>query len=327
MNHHLFLDLRKPENERELSNVKRLFEMHSIDWFTRKETPDSLEYRKWLSGDLGDLIVYMQEQSGEFPNCVRYPREEVRADVFSHLWRGDEHPEYYTSSVGLMLAYAIHIGVKRVEIYGVEMASDTEYADQKPAVEWMIGHATGRGIDVVVHPASSLFNTSVYGYEGVPHLVRPRLVELRQHYDKLREEAHQEATQAIEDFNSGKAKDPRLATSTNDLRAVYYGAVSILDTLLQESDIYTSAQRLEEKRDVCRREEERLKGDVNMEKAKAEVYIRQKDMVMGQKTWEHYQDLRAELMAFSGAVQVINKLRDECRLMRPDHTLRLMIVE
>jgi len=327
MNHHWFLDLRKPEAERDLPRVDRLFEMHTPEWFTRKETPDSQEYRRWLGQEHEGLTIYMQQEMDEFPSCVPYPREEVRADLFKHLWRGDQNPEYYTSSVGLMLALAIHMGVKRIEMYGVEMASDTEYADQAPAVEFMMGIANGRGIDIVVHPASRLFNVAVYGYEGVPHLQRPRLETLRAHYEKLREQAHADATKAVEEFNNGTAKDPQEATKANDVRAMYFGAVMILDTLMKEDDVYTSAQRLEEKRDVCMAQEERLKGDVNMQKATAETYIRQKKMDEGRKLWEKYQDTRAELLAHSGARQVIEKLRDECRLRKPVHVLKLMIVE
>ncbi len=327
MNHHWFLQEQLPEDKRDVPRVDRLFELHWPEWFTRKEVPRAVEYRAWLKKE-HTFPIYMLQQMDEFPNCVVYPREEVKRDVFANLWRGDQNEiEYYTSSVGLMIAFAIHLGVERIELYGVEMATDTEYADQKPAGEFMLGLAAGRGIDVVLHPTCTLCNAQVYGYEGVPHILHDRLDALVGHYEQLQRAAEMEAERVTALFNTGREKDHDKALAAIDTKAMYYGAVAVLKTLQKEHDAYVSAQFLEQKMGMYQNEEENWKGLTNMAKAEAELLIKQKARQEAETKWKDYLDKRATMMAHSGATQVIKKLRQECRLMKPEHTLSRMIVE
>jgi hypothetical protein len=327
MNHHVFLQERMEDGKRDLFRCDRLFELHRPEWFTRKEIPDALLYRKWLQ-EPKPFPILMLEKMDEFPSAVDFPRDILKKELFSHLWRGDQNEiEYYTSSVSLMIAYAINLGVERIEFYGVEALSDTEYADQKPCIEFMVGMALGRGIDIVFHPTCALCNAQVYGYEGVPHIVQSRLTLLREQYLKLEKEAEAKAVAAKNAFNTGKEMDGPKAMDAVDWYAMYSGAVKVIEILQSEHDEYISAQFLEEKHNLFKNEEEHFKGKANMAKAEAETLLKQKNQPEAVKAWKDYQDLRASMMSFSGAIQVIKKLREECRLQRPDHHLMKLIVE
>jgi hypothetical protein len=327
MNHHVFLQERMADDKRDIFRCDRLFELHRPEWFTRKEIPDALLYRKWLQ-EKKPFPIYMLEQMDEFPSCIAYPRELIKHDLFKHMWVGEQNErEYYTSSVSLMIAMAIYEKFDRIEFYGVEALTDTEYADQKPCIEFMIGMAMGSGIDVVFHPTCSLCNAQVYGYEGVPHIVHARLDYLLEHYEKLQKEANDRAAKIVDKFNKGKEKDNNKAMDAVDWNHMYGGAVNILKVLQTEHDEYISAQFLEEKHNLYKMEEEQYKGKANMKKAEAEMLLNQGKKEEARPVWNEYQHDRSAMMAFSGAIQVVKKLREECRLMRPDHHLLKLIVE
>jgi len=74
-------------------------------------------------------------------------------------------PEYFTSSVAYALAYAIYKRYKRIELYGVEMETNTEYAHQRPGVAYWCGIAIGRGIVIDFH-SRQFFTSPLYGYDG-----------------------------------------------------------------------------------------------------------------------------------------------------------------
>ena len=88
----------------------------------------------------------------------------------SELFPIDDMPrKYFTSSLAYMIAYAIYKGATDIRLYGVPLVLKEEYLEQKSCVEFWLGVATGKGIEVVVHGRTSLFSTGThagrYGYE------------------------------------------------------------------------------------------------------------------------------------------------------------------
>jgi hypothetical protein len=77
----------------------------------------------------------------------------------------DTFGRYFTSTIGYMLALAI--GRLRLDrLYGIDLASDVEYPQQRPNAEYLIGLARGMGKTVVIAPASALCKAGhLYGYE------------------------------------------------------------------------------------------------------------------------------------------------------------------
>ena len=76
--------------------------------------------------------------------------------------------DYFSNTVDYALALAIYRNFAEIGLYGVNMSNNTEYAYQKPGVEFWIGQAMGRGIKVTNHsPISTILKTRdglLYGY-------------------------------------------------------------------------------------------------------------------------------------------------------------------
>ena len=75
--------------------------------------------------------------------------------------------DYFTNTIDFMLALAIFKGKKEINMYGVNMSHETEYASQKPGVDFWCGYAKGRGIKIKVHGNSAIMRSPddlVYGY-------------------------------------------------------------------------------------------------------------------------------------------------------------------
>ena len=109
------------------------------------------------------IPVYMNEHHEQFPTSVRYPIETMM-DFF-----GEQHLkplDYYTSTVAYMIALAIVEEFTTIAVYGVDMVAGTEYADQKPCVEYYLGVAAGRGITIELPNNTALLTQHHrYGYE------------------------------------------------------------------------------------------------------------------------------------------------------------------
>lgn len=95
-------------------------------------------------------------------NVSIYPFERV----FSEFGR-----KYLTSSCAYMMALAIAEGYERIEVYGVDLAvDDNEYFYQRPCMEYWIGVADGRGIEVVLPDACPVAKSAhLYGVQ--PHKI------------------------------------------------------------------------------------------------------------------------------------------------------------
>jgi hypothetical protein len=133
----------------------RLFEMHDISfvkkYFTR--TTNTFHYDNLINID---KTVYMQDRQEEIKNSIKYPLEEMKS----------LYGEYFTNSVSYMLALAIEEGFDEIQLYGVDMAVNSEYKEQRPSCEYFIGIAKGKGINVVISQKSDLLKSNyLYGYE------------------------------------------------------------------------------------------------------------------------------------------------------------------
>ena len=70
-----------------------------------------------------------------WPQAHPFPRVAIEA----HFGR------YFTSSPAWMLAHAVMEGSKDIEIYGIHLATEHEYIDQRPNFEFLIGCILGSG--------------------------------------------------------------------------------------------------------------------------------------------------------------------------------------
>jgi len=64
--------------------------------------------------------------------------------------------DYFNSSIAYAMAMAICDKPEEISIWGVDMTATEEYATQRPNMEFLIGLALGRGIDVKISNYSPL---------------------------------------------------------------------------------------------------------------------------------------------------------------------------
>ncbi len=134
--------------------VTRLFEIHEYKHLTAKaRNPNHL---KWLQET--KIPVYMRQVFEDIPQSIEFPYREIIRECGT---------DYFTNSISWLIGFALlHRGFKRIELYGIDMARSEEYESQRPSVEFFIGLARGRGIEIINPPQSDIMMSStLYGIE------------------------------------------------------------------------------------------------------------------------------------------------------------------
>lgn len=136
-----------------IPRVDVLFELHTRRLLNSKQRGVN-DHVEWLK--TSPIPVFMQDHYDDIPNSVRFPIENILG----------KYGNYFTNSVSYMIALAIEEGAQEIHLYGVDMAGEGEYEEQRPSVEYFLGIAKGMGIKVHVPPESELLKTMyLYGYE------------------------------------------------------------------------------------------------------------------------------------------------------------------
>lgn len=128
----------------------RWFEMHSLEDLRgqlRKDTQRRLSYRSYLRF-LQQLTcpVYMQRKHETIPYSVKYPLQEALA-AFGRC---------FTSTASYLLALAILEGYETMGVWGIHLTEKTVYARQRPGVEYLLGLARQKGINIYLPPKCPL---------------------------------------------------------------------------------------------------------------------------------------------------------------------------
>jgi hypothetical protein len=123
----------------------------------------------------------MQDKFDDVPSSERFPLDEIKA----------AYPRaYFTSSVSYALALAVYLNYEKIEVYGVEMETQTEYGHQRNAVAYWIGFAEGKGITVEMH-SKGFFEAPLYGYEGEARIPKEHYQTRIEHFTKFCDQAQQ----------------------------------------------------------------------------------------------------------------------------------------
>lgn len=95
-------------------------------------------YFTWLvEAGKGGNPVYVQ--GDKWPEQVAdYLKDYPKAAVMEEFGR-----QYFTNSIPYMIALALMEGATEIGVWGVDMALDSEYATQRPSVEYFIGIVDG----------------------------------------------------------------------------------------------------------------------------------------------------------------------------------------
>lgn len=151
------------------------FEIHDARQlgFTRREATDQEieRHRNWLRAQPAGKPIFMHAEflDGTIPGAVLFPLEHLVRRFFPGATQGPDgrwQGAYFTSTPALMLAWAIDQGYEEIGIYGIDLASDIEYLNQRPCVEYLIGLARGMGRTVIMPPTSALLKAGhIYGFE------------------------------------------------------------------------------------------------------------------------------------------------------------------
>lgn len=123
-----------------------------VIWRNPGNRNDANHYEWLKSGNTP--IIWMQEEYEDVPRSKKYPLDEV-------IKLGGN---YLTSSAAYAIAWGIYSGYERIEIYGVEMETNTEYQNQRPGIAYWVGFGRGAGVDIDFH--GNLLTCPLYGYEG-----------------------------------------------------------------------------------------------------------------------------------------------------------------
>ena len=130
--------------------------------------PDHIEWVKSCGKP-----TFMVEQYTDIPTAVRFPHETVEQSFPRHYW---------TSTIAWQVAYALVMEYTEIHIYGVEMTCESErgepseYGYQRSCLEYWLGLAEGRGVQVVLPERCETLRTVTgwrYGYDQPPQMQGP----------------------------------------------------------------------------------------------------------------------------------------------------------
>ena len=159
------------------------FQLHARESFMRPDNHNDLKHAEWL-GKKHPFKIFMPEKHKDIPSSERFPIEDIKKE-FGTYWR---------STLAYIIAWAYLVGYKRIECYGFEMASDSEYWGQRANTCYIIGKARGKGMDVYVPPLSKLLTGIRYAYEnnmiGVRQDLEANLTRTKNDKATLEAEAH-----------------------------------------------------------------------------------------------------------------------------------------
>lgn len=158
-----------------------------LHWNWNEENVEGTDHEGWIR-DCG-IPVLMTQRRDHLPTSVRFPIEDILVDI---------GVDYFTSTISLLLGWAIFQKYKEIALYGIDLVVGTEYEVQKASAEFLLGVAHGRGITVRLPPNCSLLRASHrYGYEKEPSwgLTKPsefsnREVSLIKQRDELLAKLH-----------------------------------------------------------------------------------------------------------------------------------------
>lgn len=162
---------------------------HCQFWFDLHPIEDiraDKEQEAWLQNC--KIPVFVLKEQPDWPTSITFPRDDVLAAF----------PPYFTNTIswqiGLSMAWCYDV-LKNLSIYGVDMAQQTEYAKQRPSVEFALGTAYGRGVGLHIPKTSDLLKAAAqYGFEDDSPMrskMEERLSDLRTRQNNVDNQIHQ----------------------------------------------------------------------------------------------------------------------------------------
>ena len=122
-------------------------------------------HKDWLKEDR-DYPLYMQRIYDDVPGAVVFPLREIQNKLLARGWRGEKLlKNIFSSSMSYAIALALYEGFERIELYGIELIMDGEWAYQREAMAFWLGKADGMGVEWWMPEECELLRMPLYAYE------------------------------------------------------------------------------------------------------------------------------------------------------------------
>lgn len=167
-----------PQQEHWCKRWTAVFQLHKRAVYESTNNFVNKGHWDWLQQDHGTTkTIWMQEADERVPNSCRYPMDEIRMSI------GAARFGQFTSTVTMAIALGLYLGYETIELWGVDLSSNTEYAYQQPGFLFWSGVAAGIiGDGYKLHCGLQHFSNRLYGYEGetqiAPEFYAARVAEL-----------------------------------------------------------------------------------------------------------------------------------------------------
>jgi len=174
--------------------LDRLYEVHSairVQKIFNDEIKTAGAKLKWMKDQ--NIFIHPTLQT-TFPN----------GNVMDYQKHIDMFGPYFTSSISWMIAEAIMENPEEIGIYGVSMASSSEYGHQKPSISYLLGWARAKGIKITVPDGCELLSFPwIYGLQDPPPIA-DTLAKKKAEVNGYMGEAEDEYLQAKAKYHHGK---------------------------------------------------------------------------------------------------------------------------
>lgn len=168
--------------------------------------------------------VFLNQARTDYPTSQTFPIDQI-LEFFKPHWpwrltrKGQIVPggDYEVSTPSWMLMHAIMEGYGEIHIYGIHLATEWEYLQQRPNFEWLLGFAAGRGAKIVL-PASAPICKAAYRYAFELKADLPQQ-RLSQQMAKIKQEGAQlkQELATVPWYRPGRKKDLSTRVQTLDI--------------------------------------------------------------------------------------------------------------
>jgi len=148
----------------EMNGVTRWFQIHPKGSFTKEHR---FNHWEWLQ-EKHPFPIYMHQVYDDVPNSVPYPLRKIQNELIGNLYCGEEKvKKLFSSTISYQVAQALYEGYKRIELFGIELNLEGEYAYQRELMAFWMGKADGMGVEMWMPKSCRLLVAPLYGYEEI----------------------------------------------------------------------------------------------------------------------------------------------------------------
>ncbi|MHA1305178.1 MAG: hypothetical protein ACTSQE_15930 [Candidatus Heimdallarchaeaceae archaeon] len=114
-----------------------------------------------------EFVKQINKTRATFMSCRKYPEIPLSQEfpLKAAMWKF--RIPYLSNTICYMIAYALLMGYKRIDLWGTSFNAKAEYIIERAAVEYWLGLAVGMGVEVNIKTPSMLLKHQdgyIYGY-------------------------------------------------------------------------------------------------------------------------------------------------------------------